>query len=75
MENGFVELAAVGKDRSWIRVSAKAVPEERLEERRKILQAANAPARLKAETEMVFALTEATATIYNGEDKRVINWQ
>jgi uncharacterized pyridoxamine 5'-phosphate oxidase family protein len=74
MENKYVELAAMGKDRLWIRIAAKAEPEERLEMREKILQASGAPPRLKAETEMVFELTEATATIYTGEDKRIITW-
>jgi uncharacterized pyridoxamine 5'-phosphate oxidase family protein len=74
MENRYVELAAMGKDRSWIRIAAKAVPEERLEMREKILKAANTPMQLKAKTEMVFELTEATATIYQGEDKRIITW-
>jgi uncharacterized pyridoxamine 5'-phosphate oxidase family protein len=74
MENRYVELAAMGKDRSWIRIAAKADPEERLEMREKILKASGAPLRLKAETEMVFELTEATATIYTGEEKRIITW-
>jgi uncharacterized pyridoxamine 5'-phosphate oxidase family protein len=74
MENSSVELAAMGKDKSWIRIAAKAEPEERLEMREKILKAAGAPMRLKAETEMVFALTEATATIYKDGDKRIITW-
>jgi uncharacterized pyridoxamine 5'-phosphate oxidase family protein len=74
MENRYVEIATMGKDQSWIRIAAKAVPEERLEMREKILKAAGAPPRIKAETEMVFELTEATATIYKGEDKRIIAW-
>jgi uncharacterized pyridoxamine 5'-phosphate oxidase family protein len=74
MENGYVELAAMGKDQSWIRIAAKAVPEERLEMRERILKAAGVPPHIKAETEMVFALTEATAAIYRGGDKRIIAW-
>jgi uncharacterized pyridoxamine 5'-phosphate oxidase family protein len=74
MENRYVELATMGKDRSWIRIAAKAVPEERVEMREKILKASGIPMQLTAETEMVFELTEATATIYEGEGKRVITW-
>lgn len=74
MENRYVELATMGKGHSWIRIAAKAVPEERLEMREKILKAATAPAHIKAETEMVFELTEVTATIYKGQEKRLITW-
>jgi uncharacterized pyridoxamine 5'-phosphate oxidase family protein len=74
MENRYVELATMGKDHSWIRIAAKVAPEERLEMREKILKAANAPSHIKAETEMTFELTEVTATIYKGQDKRSITW-
>lgn len=37
MEHGYVQIAAMGKDHSWIRISAKAVPEKDLEIRRRIL--------------------------------------
>jgi len=75
MENGHVELAAMGKDGSWIRIAAKAVPELRIEMREKLIAAsASGPRQRNAESEMAFELTEVTATIYKGQDQRTITW-
>ena len=75
MENGYVELATMGKDRSWIRIAAKAVPVENLETREKIIKAyGGGPRQLNAESSMAFELTEATATIYKDQEQKTITW-
>ena len=75
MENGYVELATMGKDRSWIRIAAKAVPVENLETREKIIKTyGGGPRARNVETMMAFELTEVTATIYKGEEQKTITW-
>ena len=74
MENRYIEMATMGKDRSWIRIAAKAVPEENLEKREKILKSYGGPRARNVETMMAFELTEVTATFYKGDEQRTITW-
>jgi uncharacterized pyridoxamine 5'-phosphate oxidase family protein len=70
----YVELVTMGKDRAWIRIAAKALPVEDIETRKRIFAGMNSPRPFLAEEQMAFALTEVTATIYEGENQRTITW-
>ena len=75
MANPYVEIATMGKDRSWLRIAAKAVPVLDLEARKKILEASpGGGGPRNPETQMLFELTEVTATINQGQNQKVINW-
>ena len=74
MANPYVELVTMGKDRSWIRIAATAEPELDVEKRAEIFASRVGARPVNPEEQMAFALTEATATIYRGEDQQVITW-
>ena len=74
LANPYVELVAMGKEREWIRISAKTIQESDLTMRRRILESAGCEKLFKPEDEMAFELTEVTAHIYNGQDVRTITW-
>jgi len=74
MANPYVELVTMGKERSWIRIAAKAVPELDVDRRAEIFASRVGVRPANPAEQMAFELTEVTATIYEGETQKVITW-
>jgi len=74
IENPVVEMVTMGKDRSWIRIVAKAIPETDLEIRKQIFATMNSPRPFDPAEQMAFELTDVSAVVIEGESQREIAW-